>query len=407
MRTLLWIFLLSAPVALAAEWYVAPEGAKGNPGTRELPWDLESALLGQHTVAPGDSICLTAGTYKRRPKELFEVKLKGDAEKPVVVRPADYNQRAIVDGGLSILEGSEYVWVRDLEILVSEPNPEEPVEPGSHPESFTRPWGGLHCMGGKNCKYINLVIHDTRQSISCWTPETDCEIYGCILYDNGWKGKDRGHGHCIYTQNNNGVKTIRRNIMSAKYDGALTIQAYGSSKAFVKNYLIEENIGYERGRLLVGGGSPSSGIKVFKNYLSDIDLQLGYGAENEDCEVRDNYIANGGLSIQKFANAVNENNTVISKDAKKPEENKIVVLKNAYDAGRAYVAVYNWKGATEAKIETGDLFAAGDDYEVRDPRAVFEKPLHTGKAEAGSVTIPLNGKFQVFVLVNPGAKHPY
>jgi len=407
MRTLLLTILLSAGCAHAAEWYVAPEGAQGNVGSKENPWDLESALLGAHPVAPGDSICLTPGTYKRRPKELFEIKLKGSAEKPVVVRPSEFGGRAIVDGGLAMQAPSEFVWVRDLEILVSEPTPDDPVEGGSHPESFTRPWGGLHCMGGKNCKYINLVIHDTRQSISCWTPETDCEIYGCLLYDNGWKGKDRGHGHCIYTQNDTGVKTIRHCIMSAKYDGALTIQAYGSSKAFVKNYLIEENIGYERGRLLVGGGSPSSGIRVLKNYLSDIDLQLGYGAENEDCEVRDNYIGGGGLSIQKFATAVNENNTVIAKADKKPAENKIVVLKNTYDAGRAYVAVYNWAGAGEAKIETGDLFAAGDDFEVRDPRALFEKPLHTGKAEAGSVRVPLAGKFQVFVLIKPAATHPY
>jgi len=46
--------------------------------------------------------------------------------------------------------------------------------------------------GGANCKYINLVIHNCNQGISCWKGEIDPEIYGCIIYDNGWLGTDRG-----------------------------------------------------------------------------------------------------------------------------------------------------------------------------------------------------------------------
>ena len=63
------------------------------------------------------------------------------------------------------------------------------------------------------------MIHDTSQGISFWIDAVDSEVHGCLIYDNGWNAPDRGHGHCIYTQNKDGVKTISGNIMSAKYDG--------------------------------------------------------------------------------------------------------------------------------------------------------------------------------------------
>ena len=77
--------------------------------------------------------------------------------------------------------------------------------PGSHPADFTRPWGGLNVQGGRNCKYIHLVIHDCRQGVSFWSGDQGGELYGCVIYDNGWPATDRGHGHAVYTQNREGV----------------------------------------------------------------------------------------------------------------------------------------------------------------------------------------------------------
>ena len=61
-------------------------------------------------------------------------------------------------------------------------------------------------------------------------------------------GTDRGHGHCIYTQNEQGVKTISNCIMSCRYDGTYTMHAYGSQRAYVDNFLVEENVWYDKGR---------------------------------------------------------------------------------------------------------------------------------------------------------------
>jgi hypothetical protein len=62
----------------AKEYFAAPEGQEGNPGTLEAPWDLASALGGAHPVAPGDVIWVRGGTYQGK----FEVRLAGPGPRP-------------------------------------------------------------------------------------------------------------------------------------------------------------------------------------------------------------------------------------------------------------------------------------------------------------------------------------
>ena len=118
--------------------------------------------------------------------------------------------------------------------------------------------------------------------MSLWKGAVDAEVYGCIIYDNGWPATDRGHGHAIYTQNDQGVKTIADNIMTGGF--SYSMHAYGSAKAFVNNYLIEGNICYAAGPFPVGGGSPSHGIRVLENFVHGSVIQFGYNAQhNEYC----------------------------------------------------------------------------------------------------------------------------
>jgi hypothetical protein len=400
----IWAFTASfllAGFSLGADHFVAPDGKADAAGTREAPWDVASAFAGKHPLQPGDILWLRGGTYKhpnRTPGDSgFELRLAGAPDKPLHVRACP-GERATLDGGLAIQSPANHLWVWDLEILVSEnlAQPRVSKEPGSHPKDLNRPWGGLNILAGTGCKYINLVIHDNAQGVSFWTTATDSELHGCLIYDNGWFAPDRGHGHAVYTQNQNGLKTLSDNVMTGGY--SYTMHAYGSSRAYVDNYLVEGNIAYDGGPFLIGGGRPSRGIRIFRNALYGVSMQIGYTApQNEDCEVRDNIIV-GGLSINKYKEVVNEGNLVFAKDTPRPQGATIILRPNRYEPTRANLAILNWDKA--AKTQTAsDWLKDGAIYRLMDPRDFFGASVHELRCQGGKLAVPMKGEFAAFVVL--------
>jgi hypothetical protein len=253
-------------------------------------------------------------------------------------------------------------------------------------------------FGGKQCKFINLNIHACRQGVSWWRGSLDSELYGCVIYENGWPGVDRGHGHCIYTQNKDGVKRISNNILTAQLDGQQTLQAYGSKNAFVDNYLCEDNIAYDKGRFLIGGGQPSHNIRVYRNHLYKVDMQLGYDAPtNEDCDLQDNRIFRGTLVIQNYQTIIKAGNIIYKAD-ELPKQTESVLLPNAYDESRAHLVVYNWSGENTANVSTTPFLSEGSSYALFDPKRMYEEAQHRGQVIDGKIQVPTPGEFIVYVL---------
>jgi hypothetical protein len=375
----------------ARHFYAAPDGRPDAAGTRADPWDLASALAGRRALAPGDVLWVRGGSY-RGP---FDVLLAGTEAAPIHVRAVPGERASILDGGLRVSAPAAGVWIWDLELAGTLP-PERRVsaQKGSHPTDLPLS-DGLSVRSGRGLVFVNLLIHDNPgNGVGWWAPAEGGELHGCVIYGNGWQGPDRGHGHAIYTQNREPVKTISGCILSAGFDGGYSLHAYGSSRAWVDHYLVEENIAAERGPVLLGGGRPSRGLRVRRNFLFRVPLRIGYSApENEDVEVRDNLIAGADLSIVRFKTVVSEGNV------RELPAARAFLIPNRYDPARAHVAAFNGSRAAGVPLEAGAFLPPGTPFRLLDPRNLHGRPVLEGRAPDGPLSLPVPGEFAAFVLV--------
>ena len=230
-----------APAGVAGNpHYAAPGGRPGASGSQSDPWNLATALGQPSAVRPGDTIWLRGGTYGAG-STAFVSRLAGVPGQPVILRNYP-GERAVIDGGF-IVNGSD-TWYWGFEVMSSLANRTGDTNSPAN--------GAIHgfFVNGPRTRFINLVVHDTMEGFGLWSPAVDAEIYGCLIYDNGWQGPDRGHGHGIYTQNLNGTKHIGDNIIFNQF--GLGIQAYGSARASVKGYLVDHNIVFNNGAISRG-----------------------------------------------------------------------------------------------------------------------------------------------------------
>lgn len=392
-------FLTFQSGGLGGDWHVATNGIATADGSRRSPWDLESALGGRQKVAAGDTIWLRGGVYKCPFENLgmgWPVRLAGHASAPVHLR-AMPGEQVTIDGGLHVQPPCAHLWIWDLEILVSEPRPAEPVPPDPTYRNLNRPWGGLNVYGGEGCKFINLIIHDNSQGVSWWTGSTSSELHGCVLYDNGWAGTDRGHGHAIYTQNRDGVKMISDNILTGGW--GYSLHAYGSRQAHVDNYRVEGNIAYDAGTFLIGGMQPSRGVRVLTNLFYGVPVQLGYASTtNVDCELRGNLFVNARLTVSRFHRVAEQDNWLLGSLERRPGGTRVFLRPNKYDPDRAHLAVLNWERAPSVAVDVSAFLRPGDRFRVLEPTNVFGSPLLTGIAHGDPLVLPTPTEFSVFVL---------
>ena len=413
---MLFIFVAIRSVT-AAEYYVSVTGKANNAGTKTASWDLASTLSGDRRVEPGDTIWVRAGIYKhpdrRTGQKGYSVKLVGAENKPIQIR-ALLGERVAIDGGLHIENPSKFLWVWDLEIFVSENLTQTRVakESGSNPKTLARPWGSLAILGGKSCKYINLVIHDNAQGVGFWKSAVDSEVYGCLIYNNGWIGPDRYHGPGIYGQNQNGTKLVSDNIFFGNYSN--TTQFYGSSRAYVDNFHIVGNIAFAprkiggRHTVLIGGNRGSRGIVVRDNILYEVPMSVGYVAkDSEDCIVEGNTIIRGTLLIRGF-NSVTKRNNVVWQDGDRASASKkpsVMLRPNKYDPNRANLAIVNWAKAKSIDADLSGFLKPGDSFRLQSVLDYFGTPTAKGTFSGGVVQIPMaveartgQGEFCAFVL---------
>jgi len=300
--------------------YTAPGGTSTGDGTFGRPWDLATALAGaQGAVQPGDTVWVRGGTYPGT----FTSALTGTSAAPIIVRQYP-GERAVLDGDgssntLKIDGAWAYFWGLEAQV--------------STPDRTSSRADVVYVRYTANVKLINLVVHDGGTGIYTEPGAPGVEIYGCIVYNNGWQAgaTDRGHGHAIYVKNNDGRKLVRHNIVFNQF--GFGIHEYSDlGDGGLNGIDVEGNIAFDNGALAipgtasagnmqVGGEEPVNDATVVNNMtyyaptMSELNVRLGYGmVRGGTITASGNYAVGGNpvLTVEDWTSAAIRNDTLVA-----------------------------------------------------------------------------------------------
>lgn len=275
-----------SPTATHQGYYVTPGGSPAGDGSAANPWDLQTALAQPRVVQPGDTIWLRGGTYQGN----FRGVVSGTLADPIVVRQYP-GERATIDGRLDVGGRNASYW--GFEVTDSDPQ-RVSAQVGSAPTDLPRQLVTVF-VSGTNVKLINLVIHDLGNGVFSGVGAEDVEIYGNLVYNNGWLSPDRGSGHNLYLQNTTPTKRVLDNVVFHSF--AFGLHLYGSDAAAVQNFDVEGNTIFESGapaaarfatsaNILQEGGAPGTlGRSVFSAnsiYHRGTDQTLRFNGDTDD-----------------------------------------------------------------------------------------------------------------------------
>ena len=415
------------PFVPAAEFFVAAAASGSGDGSLERPWTLQQALSQPASLKAGGLVWLRGGTYAATWKTdpslgriSFSCGTHGTAEAPIVFR--NYrDERVTIDGEANevvlFAQDCSFTWFWGLELMSSAPvrTPSRSYIYGTAPD----------------LKFINMFLHDMADGIDLWTTATNAELYGSLVYHNGWDETNGGHGHGIYTQNKTGVKRIQDNIFFSQYGYNIKVW---STNQFVDNFVLEGNIVFNGGSLseyasrkfnffVVGNNpaAPARNLVVRRNYTyagnttttpacnafgpnygaTDLVLEDNYllgqfrvGGPYVNCSIRRNHIlggtALGFITGTGFDRADYPDNVYAQELPTSGAE--VFVLPNVYEPGRANVAIYNWGGADTVDVAADTLgLATGDRYQLIHAMDPFNDIITRSYDGGGTIPVPMTG----------------
>jgi hypothetical protein len=223
-------------------YYVATTGSDLNAGTESSPWSFAWAISNSNTVLQGgDTVYVMPGTYYP-PAGVVRVDAykAGTATAPIVYRKMPGEARPLLSFGLR--NYASYTWYIGMEFVFLQNDVRVTNQPGSEPNNIGDRWKSGAGLYGAGQRYIQCHMRDCGNGIGTNGSQTwDAVFDECYIYNNGWIGPDRGHGHNAYLQSNvsRGRKVLRNSVLWCPYQ--YNVHIYGSDAAKLTGYDILEN----------------------------------------------------------------------------------------------------------------------------------------------------------------------
>jgi len=323
--------------------------------TVDNPVTLTNAIISGR-ILPGDVLKLKAGTYSG----IFDIHLMGTAALPIVFEP--YGDGAVkIDGG--IIGGyyfTKYLEFKGIEFLYSGWTTRTSEQAGPVPTDL--PVENGITVTGDFINFTNCRAHD----LSGFNHQgSGGNIIGCHIYNVGWLGTDRGHGHGIYSQNGVVLSSIPKNY---GYNIIHDVGCYGTQiwdeHAYVDYYTLEHNISFNAGSwtedphapMMIGSSGQLSQYNTIQNNYThgSMPTQIGYkysayGMDNSS--VLNNYFSNNiekrlwGAGMTESGNTYGTVGNVV----------KVIARSTTI----AHVAIYNEAGADTVVVDLTSISGIG------------------------------------------------
>jgi len=414
----------------------APDGTAQGAGTLKSPMDLATALA---QIAPGGMVQLRGGKYRG----VFGVSTAWNTGEYLTIR-AYQGEHVEIDGGLVL--NTDWVDVRGLEMYDSNPD-RVSARAGSDPADLTRK-AGISSSAARHIRLINNIIHDGGNGILA-RGDGPWEIYGNVVYHNGWTGTDGRHGHGLYTNAGAGRETfaVRHNIMLNPF--AYNLHAFSQwATDQIAHYAVIANALVQRNNIAAGTAAAGGAHDVTfeDNLLYNSDVHFGYAVNNVGLSVRRNTFAGAAfwtyLDCQDWSGALVSDNVFYAangspfaridndfagawdgnlyyeggrgnryyrnadyftfaawqrlgfdaagREVAGAPADAAVLIPNEYDANRALLAVYNFSEAAAVTVDVSAWADEGATVRVHNPLA-FWTDLTELTVTGGTIVVPMTG----------------
>jgi hypothetical protein len=435
-----------------SQYYAAPDGTSTGDGSVGRPWNLATALSRTSIVNPGDTIWLRGGTYGTGGGTLFTSSLNGTATAPVIVRQYQGEHAIVDGGikakgtytwfwGFEITNSSPNRYVTNIN------NGRQPglylygkgdkainliidnvgraavgfwstVNPGSDNEVYgCIMWGnGIYNSGTTRGDAIYANLSDPSPKLAL--------VSDSIVFRNfnfgikGWSEWSNKYLNNFQLINNVSFDN------NSNYDLEIADSAHGMTGLRVVNNFIYQPPDEKRNCTRFGTSGLAGGdAEVRDNYF--VCGSKGLGVLGLDgfaaLKATGNTFVSPNLSISweppsALASVTWDNNKYYkdpsrlsrrdnflyawdpwralgydansSYSTSNPVDNRVFVLPNKYEAGRAHVVVYNWSRETVASVDLSSVLQPGDSYEVRDAQDYWGNPVTGGTYNGAAVSLP-------------------